>query len=294
MPVERPSAAASPPSAPVGTTRILVRATTLDDSVVAFAAALANATGYPVSFVLDARKAKVDAPGRSVVGVSDEACRSLGLYCPPEYPWQCGDYGYYLARERFPDARFLWMIEYDVRFATNRVADFFAFFEARPDVDFLTTGLEAADRFWYWTATCRGSDVTPYRCLFPVTRLTDRAVDALRNQRVAHSRRIMRRLSWPNDEGMVATTLLNADFVCRDFNAFDRSFYDATTFSFKQAIDGDSFDTLRQASVMFHPVLFGKQYRDKLARLVMDEVPKTFAWRVVRRLTTEFNKRRAW
>ncbi len=252
---------------PRSATRLLIRTTELDDRVLAFADELAAASGYAVAFVVDERKGPVPARGRETLGLTRAGCRALGLFCPADFTWKCGDYGYYLARLRYPDASLFWLIEYDVRFVGPDLPSFFARFDALDDVDLLATDLRPSDNGWYWTDTVRGRGVTPYRCLFPVTRLSVRAVDAALAKRVEQSRRPLRRLLWPNDEAHVATALANGGFMCRDFNDFGRPLYTPETFSFHTPIDGDRLAPVDDTLRMHHPVLFGEAFQRKVKRL---------------------------
>lgn len=279
-------------------TRILIRTTQLDPRVIAFAETLQDASGHPVTYLLDARHAPVDAEGRSIAAISDDTCRALGLFMPPDYRWRCGDYGYYVARQQFPETSRFWMIEYDVRFVGSGAAPFFAFFAKHPAVDFLATDLRAAGWDWYWARTCQASDVAPHRCLFPVTRLSAAAIDAVRDRRVRQSRRLTRRALWPNDEAMVATTLAgptgDSNFVSRDINSFGRAFYDTSRFSYLHPIDGDALAPDPGDVAMLHPVLFGSQYTDKLAKLAAARDTETASQRLRRRLLQKWNGLTRW
>lgn len=275
-------------------TRILIRATRLDARVREFADTVAAASGHRVSFLLDERKGRAADDGTSIVGLTDEKCRGLGLFLPRDYAWRCGDYGYYLARQQYPQAGFIWMIEFDVRFTGDRIADFFADIATKADVDFIATALMPADSDWYWTRTCLGRGVRPYRCLFPITRLSARAIDALLDRRRAQSRRFGRRALWPNDEAMVATTLANGDFVCRDFNDFDRPYYDAASFTFVEPIDGDALVPTSGPVRLLHPVLFGDAFVAKKNRLRAVDPPESRYERTVRRTLQRLNRMSRW
>lgn len=275
-------------------TRILVRVTALDERTLQFADGLSAASGFAVTFVIDERRGPRPHHGRSVVGISDERCRALGLYCPSDYAWRCGDYGYYLARHAFPDVRYFWMIEYDVRFAGGDVRDFFACFGKHPEVDFLATGLGPAGWDWYWAITARARNVRPMRCLFPVTRLSAPAVEALLARRVAQERRPLRRFLWPNDEAMVATTLCHARFACRDLNDFGTTWYDDVSFSFTEPLDGDSFRAGSDGLRIFHPVLYGEQYHRKVARLQEAGAPRSRGRELAIRVAAKINSLMPW
>ena len=195
------------------------------------------------------------------------ACSALGLHCPADFAWRCGDYGYYLARQRFPDAELFWLIESDVRFYGKDPEHFFRFFANRPDVDFLAGGLKPADQSWYWRNTARARDVAPFRCLFPVTRLSSEAIDAVFARRIEHGKHLSRRILWPNDEALVATTLMNGGFVSRDFNDFGSVFYSDETFYYGTPLNGDCVNLSAPTVQMAHPVLFGSEYSGKMRAL---------------------------
>ena len=275
-------------------TILLIRATALDARIHAFADTLAAASGCTVAFVTDEDRGPTLPTDRPVAGVSVARCEALGLHCPADFAWKCGDYGYYVARARFPAATHFWMIEYDVRFAGGDVGSFFASFATRPEVDFLAAFLGPATWDWHWAVTARARDVRPTRCLFPVTRLSARAIDALHAKRVAHGRRPLRRFLWPNDEALVATTLCHSDFTCRDLNDFVDVWYDAQTFSFTQPIDGDRFIEPSNGLKLFHPVLYGEQYRRKLARLAEAQAPRAAMREAAVRIVAKINSLTSW
>jgi hypothetical protein len=91
---------------------------------------------------------------------------------------------------------------------------------------------------------------------------------------VEQSRRLLRRLLWPNDESFVSTTLANGGFSCHDLNDFGRTFYEEGTFSFHSAIQGESFSPEHAGLKVYHPVLFGAAYSRKVALLKSYGTPK--------------------
>lgn len=278
----------------MASTRLLIRTTELDDRVLAFADDLHRASGHPVSFIADERRGPIDHRRRDVIGLTEAAFEAIGVHCPADFAWKCGDYGYYLARRRHPDVEHWWMIEYDVRFAGGDLAEFFAFFDAQRSADLVAPHLLPADADWFWTRTLRSRDARPYRCLFPVTRLTARAIDAALAKRVEHSGNRFRRLIWPNDEAFVATTLVHAGLECRDFNSFGRTFYTSETFTFTEPIDGDAFDPHPDGIHMYHPVLYGEAYTRKLVRLHAPQFVMSPFSRQVRRIARIVNTLSRW
>jgi hypothetical protein len=274
---------------------ILVRTTSLDAETVAFGRALGRASGLATGFLVDERKGEVDSPMGPVekVSLTAQACRQLGLYCPKDFAWRCGDYGLYVARRQHPEVAHFWMIESDVRFLGGDVAEFFGAFD-RVEADLLAGQIQDAMPDWYWTHHASARDCAPFRCFFPVTRFSARALDVLLAKRVAHSHSLTRRLLWPNDEAFVATTLFFAGLICRDFNDFGRTFYTRKSFSFENVIDGDALAAEAPELRMYHPVLFGEAYARKVARLTAPKNLDTPTKRRTRRVLSEINRRLAW
>lgn len=256
---------------------------------------LEQASACPVALIADARSGAVDRADPDVVALSSAACGALGLFCPPDFAWRCGDYGYYLARRRYPATCYFWLIETDVGFYGGDAAEFFAFFAERArGVDLLAAQLRRADHSWYWTAFARARDVVPFRCLFPITRLSKRAIDAALTRRVAQGRWPQRRWLWPNDEALIATTLANGAFLCRDFNDFGASFYSDESFFFGAPLQGERLQLEAPGVRLVHPVLFGEAYREKLAKLEQPEAPPSAAERQRRWLAAKLNARLRW
>src|ERR1700761_7279915 len=94
---------------------VLLRTTTPDDRCYDFAGQIEAASGLQVVLLVDERAGPVDQdPRYDKIGVTEDLYRGLGLFLPQDFAWRCGDYGYHAGRLRYPDARFLWLIEYDV------------------------------------------------------------------------------------------------------------------------------------------------------------------------------------
>jgi hypothetical protein len=259
-------------------TYLLIRTKEISRAVMMLADELESISRHPAILIVDTAHGEVRRGSRAAIGLSQASCSALGLYCPSDFAWRCGDYGYYLARRQFPDAERFWLIETDVRFYGRDPALFFRFFADKPDVDFLAGRVMPAEATWYWRNTARARDVRTYRCLFPVTRLSTRAIDAAFARRVDHGKRISRRILWPNDEALVATTLMNGDFVTRDFNDFGPVFYSDETYYYGMPLDGDCLDSCGPVARMAHPVLFGADYLAKMQTLQQSAAPPA-PWR---------------
>lgn len=252
-------------------------------------------SGHVVALLLDIRGGGTQSSSRVTVALSKAACSALGLFCPPDFAWSCGDYGFYLARRQFPQTELFWMIESDVRFYGQDPATLFRFFSSRADIDFLAAKLQRADDSWAWWATTLARDVVPFRCFFPTTRLSGRAIDAAFEQRIRHSRQLRRRLFWPNDEGLIATTLMNGKFICRDFNDFGMTFYTEDTYYYGSPMKGEGLQIPGIIAQMAHPVLFGDEYAAKVRAVGGGQwVPLPWITRKLRPIAYRMNVRSRW
>ena len=155
--------------------------------------------------------------GRDKIGFDADRLRALGLFLHPRAGWRCGDYAYYVTRAARPDYDFYWLTEPDVLINTGDLAATFAALNAGT-ADLLAPRLYERDARWEWSRTMRGRYETVYGCIFPITRLSGRAIDHLHAARraalVEESRAAFS--SWPNDEVFVATEAMNNSFACKD------------------------------------------------------------------------------
>lgn len=203
---------------------ILVRTTWIGDDLLNLMNRLSAHAAMPVAALVDNRRRPPLAATASIVPLNDAALEQLGLYCPPDVGWRCGDYGLYIARKQFPEVKRFWLIEDDLLIAGN-VKEFFCFFQRVTNVDFLAARYMRADWGWYWWTYAQGARVTPYRCQFGILRISATALDHLYTKRLRHSRLWFRRFLWPNDEAFVATSVSTSNLTGADLNDFGRDFY---------------------------------------------------------------------
>ncbi len=270
---------------------ILLRTTAMSAHTAAFARRLVEETGQRLCCVVDERKGPVDTAGHDKIGLTVRRCRELGLYCPLDVGWRCGDYGFYFARKRYPDERFFWLIEYDVRLTGPDVNGFFRCFDGADDVDLIAGHYREAEPWWYWTHTMAARGQPVWRCLFPVVRLSAAAIDLLHAQRQAYARRLLRLANWPNDESFVATILTRAGMRCADINDFGHTLYDDTTYTFSEPFDGAMLDERAPPLKVFHPILFGDDLAKKLKRMAWINKGESLPRKVKRRVINALNTR---
>ena len=213
----------------MSSTLILIRTDFIDPALGEWARTLRADTGFDVVFAADERARPAPVPdGFDKISVTSDSIARLGLAASPDFAWRCGDYCFYLARERFRDAQFFWLIEPDVFLSFDDYSDLFSPFESATDVDLIAPGYRKAEPAWMWTTLMAPIASPVYGCLFPLVRLSSEAV------RVAYdARRALTEIypavrpfdAVPNDESLVATTLTQAGLTCKNINDFDRRVY---------------------------------------------------------------------
>ena len=250
---------------------ILLRTHYLDAAVHRFIDALRAGTGLEVVIAADESWSRLDpGPATRTLSLGPERYRALGLHCPPDVMWRCGDYALYAALAELGPVPQIWMIEPDVRLHAGAMAEFFRVFARHPDVDFLSCGYAAANASWGWYPAMAPHAAAVFKCLFPLTRMSGRALAFLLERRRALSQSPAAEDFWPNDEAFCATELTNAGFHCRDFNSFGQTFYTEDSFSFLNALALSRFETLPRDGLIHHPVLAGARFRGKLLSRLLD------------------------
>jgi hypothetical protein len=276
---------------------ILFRTQNLDDTNRKFAEQLAACNDGRIAIVVDETRHTIDTTPWPKISLTRPNLRRLSLVCPYNVGWRCGDYGFYFAREQFPDERAFWMIEHDVRFSGAGPAAFFDRFRNDQTSDLLAPMLRNADRKWYWEYTVIASGMTAHRCLFPIIRLSAKAIDYALAKRRQLGRRMLRRAVWANDESFVATALMNNPaMVCHDLNDGGAPLYSGETLSFEKPFEGDVMDLggADEALTIYHPVLFGSAYQAKLERMRNQYPDRRLYRRILRRLVRAINQHTAW
>jgi hypothetical protein len=203
----------------------------------------------------------------------------MGLFMTGDVLWRCGDYAFYAARRQFPYVEFFWIIEPDVRINIESAGDFFYFFTRHPDIDLLVSFLGPADGSYPWTETMRPFARNPHKCMYPLLRLSARAIDHLLEQRQILSNRFMKETMadgrlrghelWPNDEVFTATQLYENGFKIADLNFTGIPFYDDRTFSFQFPVSETRFKSFPLDGKIYHPVLASDAFLNKVMRMFL-------------------------
>lgn len=230
---------------------ILLRARERTQRNEVLAADLREASGCEVRFLLDERTGSRDG-GADVLSLNPQSYSSLDLYTAPDAAWRCGDYGLYLAWLNEPDRPHYWLIEDDVRIA-GEAKEFFRLC-AGSSADLLCANLHRSRRGQFWWPHTQSRDAEAMGCLFCAIRMSPRALEACYAKRQKHSGQWFRRALWPNDEALVATTVVNSGLSAKDFNDLAPGLWDSETYS---VTGGPHADYPRSGPPhLYHPVRF--------------------------------------
>lgn len=223
---------------------------------------LSDTSGVPVVVALDATQCDgfKDVP---TLRLSPEELAGQGLHIPPEFGWQAGDYAFYAARKAYPDVKHFWLIEYDVLMSFPKASDFFDLY-TDSDKDMLVGRLKTASPKWYWHKSMAGEGRV-MRCLFPVVRLSAKAIDALYRKRVQMSEQASAMCLWPNDEAFVASTVANLGMATEDLNARAKV-YGQSSFRYNHPISIEAVKG-RHYNLLLHPVLDAQELAAKRQRV---------------------------
>ncbi len=247
-------------------TVVLLRTHRFGAREAAFAGRLQRESGHAVYILADETRQPLDTSGFAKISISSCVAGGLGLPCPKDFGWRCGDYGFYAARAALPDASHFWLVEPDVYFSMANLAEAFEPFSAC-EADFIAPHLMRAEKahFWYPTMRWRTADV--YRCGFAFCRISAEAVDACLVERRRQATMLPARIMWPNDETFVATVLHRGGFSVADLNAAGRIACTEHSFGFADPHRGEQLATTAFDGLIYHPVLFGEDYTRKTARI---------------------------
>lgn len=170
------------------------------------AATLRGWFGDDLVIAADERQWRIDTGDYAKIALDDEEVEELGLYPHRAWPWRCGDYALIAARAAYPEYDRFWVIEPDVFFSVDNIAEVFAPLELS-DVDLVSAVFRRSDHHWMWTERMERHLEPVFACHFPMLRASARLIDA-----VATCRRAMSRdpgpdadTHWPNDEAVTAS-----------------------------------------------------------------------------------------
>jgi len=235
-----------------------------------------------ILMVMDERKGPV-AVGADYqkLALTNNVIRELKLLAHPNCGWLCGDYPYYIASRTRPDYDFYWLCEPDVYFSYRNPAEFFSNFESN-SADFVAPWLTERGETWPWTKRAKILSQKVFGCIFPLTRLSNRAIGHL----LAERRKLVEILGklsdinnlWPNDESFVSTILMRDGFHCEDLGKSVELSKDR--FLFTRPILLDTLTKGPWLNTVLHPVLSKDQYVQKYRsrKISRPKKKQTEAW----------------
>lgn len=198
--------------------------------------ALRKVFGDDVALALDARRDPEIPAELRCARLTGAALQDWGMAAPADWGWLCGDFFHYALRDAFPGYDAYWLIEPDVVFHRIRPADFFAA-AGRIEADFLVPNYSERPKSWpHYPGSFWHFDRV-WGCLFPLTRLSGRAIDVLKAGRIAYGAAWKARAEaaapeaeppYANDEAFVASSILAApDLTGADLVAAAPQFFPA-------------------------------------------------------------------
>ena len=252
---------------------ICVRTNQYDDHLHRFIETSLVPTGRRVILLADERAGPIASPaGREKIVLHPE---TQGLYMSPDAMWRCGDYCLYAAISAVPEARFVWLVEPDVRIHSDDPAALFDGADAsRARADFVTAWFVTASPEWSWYSTIAPFYPTTCNCMLQLARFSRPFVEALFEARLALSRRFSEEdrpgAAWPNDEAFIGAVAHARKFRVETLAEHAPGFPTAGTFTFLKPTSGRFLATAPKDNRIYHPVLHEESFRNR-ARLYLNE-----------------------
>lgn len=207
-----------------------------------------------------------DAP--DCIGIRNLDLDRLDLPFVSNWAWRCGDYFLYFARDARPNYTYYWMIEADVLLSFEDLDEFFAsFWGAKQDL--LGVRVRESSPSWSWYPDMARLRPRVFGMLFPVVRMSARAIDCLLERRIAarpfaeSDERGRPGRRFPNDESFVATECNGCGFAVADLNDFG-DYYDATSFTAGRPFNREWLMAQPADRRIYHPVLERDRYHRRL------------------------------
>lgn len=196
--------------------------------------------------------------------------------------WLCGDYFYYTFR-KYVFADYYWLIEPDVLLSFDNLSDFFECFETIDcDGIFCNTYTLPNNDYWYKSAHLINPD-NPRACTFPLNRLSGKAIDICKEERIKISKMYKESNSFsfsnnslgihfPNDECLVFNTLNREKLSVRDFRDFFPHSFDYFSFHHYFSIPQDDLVYFRNQVI--HPIRSINKIEESLSSNIIDLIDR--------------------
>jgi hypothetical protein len=258
-----------------------------------FALRLQRESGLTLHVLADETQGTLETGPFPKISISPRVIRDLGLPCPRDFAWRCGDYGVYAARSSLPEVSRFWLVEPDVWFSVPDIGPVFARLEAL-EADFLAPHLRPANRAHFWFPTMGWAGTEVYRCSFALCGFSAAAVDICLAERRRLARYLPARIMWANDETFVATTVGRAGLTRADMNGAGlpmcAPICTEESFGFAVPHRGETLARAAHDGLIYHPVLWGADYERKAQRIArglsLEEIARLKLQRGMNRLLT--------
>lgn len=191
--------------------------------------------------------------------INDRSVEDLGLAAVRDWGWRCGDYFQIAAANAFPEFEYFWMVEPDVFFNVQDINSFFKPLEERND-DFLACGYGPRRANWIFYRSVSFHFERVFGCLFPLTRISARAVEKVHEDRQNYSH-VWSNLPKPerpvfaNDESLVCSSIESAGFLATSIETILPDLFRKRreTFTSKRLIVRE--DVCSKPESVLHPVV---------------------------------------
>ena len=250
---------------------IIIRTHEMDDDTTRIISLLKHNTNYLIAVAADESRREIITPeGVYKFSITSSTVADFNLAAPSDFGWRCGDYGAYIVATKI-NADFYWIIEPDVLLNFSSVGGFFEFFKDKTE-DLIAPALRDADDSWCWTSPIKQYGISRVSaCLFPIVRLSRRAVNTLFQARIEISKTAIEKgFEIPNDEFFVASIIKgDPKLSCANLNELGQKFYHhELTFNTVIPFSRNFLINQPPDEMLYHPVRHGKRFRSSLIHLM--------------------------
>lgn len=222
-----------------------------------------------IVFALDNRKHNVDGSREDIVSVNEGVLTNLGMTCPDDWGWRCGDFFLYAVHAAYPDFDSYWMIEPDVAFHKTDPGDFFNRC-AEDKSDLLAFSIGTREKPWKHLDAAKKVYDEVYGCVFPLIRVSKPALNYLKSERARYGREWDQKSDYSNDEGFVASAIAaDPSLSMKRMQNLVPDLFSQKAFNTRNAYTFASLQARPKG--IYHPVLNDKEFWDRATRKVGTE-----------------------
>lgn len=250
---------------------IIFRTHLINQDIINFAHHLAS-VGLTIIFAVDETQKILSVPYPfKKISLTKEKIDNLQLYCPSDVGWRCGDYNLYVGLDFIKDYEYVWLIEHDVRI--NAELKFFFEYFNDYDEDFIGAFFEKCSTpGWDWYERIKPYFI-PYRCFFPISRFSNKAIPYLFSERQKMSIDFFdnpENKRYPNDESFVASVIGNSQHLSANhFNFGEIKWTDPLLFTLSWVFPLSLFASMPYDYKIYHKVASGGKFFEEARRALL-------------------------